>query len=217
MTRVVTAIEKAMEVTLPTAGKTLLGDLTPWELFRGGGFRSDGTSLSDALVSTTNGFGLDGRPVYDDGACRATSSFTSYGRFEDLVQVGGQPVADVAPLHGFTGNLQTAVTSQLNDWTVEACEIAKKRGVQIKVVYISTTYPETWTELIRRQNATLEEVRKCIDANGGDRNRDVYETPTGRQPNRHLPRSFLGTPQSALPELARLSEALRSPARAARH
>ena len=178
LTRVVTAIEKAMEVTLPTAGKTLLGDLTPWELFRGGGFRSDGTSLSDALVNTTNGFGLDGRPVYDDGACRATSSFTSYGRFEDLVQVGGQPVADVAPFTGFTGNLQTAVTSQLNDWTVEACEIAKKRGVQIKVVYISTTYPETWTELIRRQNATLEEVRKCIDANGGDRNRDVYETPT---------------------------------------
>ena len=178
LNRVVAAVEKSMEVTLPTAGKTLLGDLTPWDLFRGGGFAADGSSLSDALVDTNNGFGLDGRPVYDDGACRATSSFTSYGRVEDLVQVGGQPVAGVAPFAGFSGSLQTAATTRLNDWTVEACDLAKQRGVQIKVVYISTAYPESWVALRRSQEATLEEVRKCIDANGGDRNRDVYETPT---------------------------------------
>ena len=178
LNRVVAAVEKSMEVTLPTAGKTLLGTLTPWELFRGGGFADDGSSLSDALVDANNGFGLDGRPVYDDGACRATSSYTAYGRVEDLVQVGGQPVAGVAPFAGLSGNLPTAATTRLNDWTVEACDLAKQRGVQIKVVYISTAYPESWVALRRSQEATLEEVRKCIDANGGDRNRDVYETPT---------------------------------------
>ena len=175
---VVAAVEKSMEVTLPTAGKNVLANLTPWDLFRGGGFDADGNSVTDALVNTDNGFGLDGRPVYDDGACRATSSFTSYGRVEDLVQVGGQPVAGVAPYAGLTGHLQTAAKTRLNDWMLDACDLAKQRGVQIKIVFISTLFPESWVESRRRQEAVMEELRKCIDAAGGDRNKDLYDSPT---------------------------------------
>ena len=182
LNRVVAAVEKSMEVTLPTAGKNVLANLTPWDLFRAGGFTADGSSLTDALVKTDNGFGLDGRPVYDDGACRATSSFGAYGRLEDLVQVGGQPVAGVAPYAGLSGNLETAGTTRLNGWLVDACDLAKQRGVQIKVVFLTTAIPEDgglfWAAARRKQARALEEMRKCIDAADGDRNKDLYETPT---------------------------------------
>ena len=182
LNRVVAAVEKAMEVTLPTAGKNVLANLTPWDLFRGGGFAADGSSLTDALVNTDNGFGLDGRPVYDDGACRVTSSFGAYGRVEDLVQVGGQPVAGVAPYATLSGNLETAGTTRLNGWLVDACDLAKQRGVQIKIVFITTVIPEDgglfYAAARRKQEAALEAMRQCIDAAGGDRNEDIYETPT---------------------------------------
>ena len=182
LNRVVAAVEKAMEVTLPAAGRSVLASSTPWDLFRGGGFAADGTSLTDALVNTDNGFGLDGRPVYDDGGCRATSSFGAYGRIEDLVQVGGQPVAGVAPYAGLSGNLPAAGTTRLNGWLEDACGLAMQRGVQIKVVFITTTIPADgglfWAAARRKQERALEEMRKCIDAAGGDRNEDLYETPT---------------------------------------
>ena len=176
LNRVIAAFEKSMEVTLPTAGRNVLGAVTPWELFRNLGFTEGGTNLTDLLVAPDNGFGLDGRPVYDDLSCRLNSSFSPYGRIDDLVQVGGQPVAGVAPFANVTGNLVSSVRTRLDGWLTDACGLAKQRGVEIKIIYLTQADPTEETQ--RVQNTNLELLRQCIDEAGGDRNADIYESPT---------------------------------------
>ena len=173
--RLVAAFERIKAITLPAAGQNLLRGKTPWEMFRNYGFLNDGTSLTDALMTTGNGFDFAGRPTFDDMACRLTSGFTAYGRLDDLMQAGGKPVAGVAPFANITGSskaaLQAAMKTRLDNWLYEACRIAKARNVQIKAIYLggTTTADDT--------NA-LETLRQCIDAAGGNRNTDVYNAPT---------------------------------------
>lgn len=174
--RVVDAFEKSMETSLPNASRNLLAGVTPWELFRNLGYRNDETNLTDVLMAQSGDFGFDGRPVYDDMACRLNSSFGPYGRIDDFVQVGGRPVEGVAPFSKLSGNLANAAKTRLDDWLMDSCAIAKERGVEVKIIYLSLANPP---ESIRNtQDAHIETLRQCVDEAGGDRNTDVYESPT---------------------------------------
>ena len=179
LNRLVANVERVLETTLTPQGRAELGDLTPWELFRGRGFKNDGTSLTDILVDANNGFGLDGRPILDDMACRNTSSFGAYGRIEDLMQIGGEPVAGVAPFANIQGNLAPGARTRLEDWLEDACRIAGERGVQIKAVYLSTQNASAAQQAI--ESADLAALGRCIDAANGSRSRDIYEAPTASQ------------------------------------
>ena len=165
-----------METSLPNASRNLLAGVTPWELFRNLGYRNDETNLTDVLMAQSGDFGFDGRPVYDDMACRLNSSFGPYGRIDDFVQVGGRPVEGVAPFSKLSGNLANAAKTRLDDWLMDSCAIAKERGVEVKIIYLSLANPP---ESIRTtQDAHIETLRQCVDEAGGDRNTDVYESPT---------------------------------------
>jgi len=163
----------------PTSGhsreQALIG-MTPWELFRGDGFRQDGTSILDTLVDPSNDFGLDGRPVHND-VCRYTSLFTPYGQLDDLVNVGGRPVAGVAPfamdpswtplIH--VDFVQQVQRSRLDPWLRDACTYAGMRRVRVNAIFIG---PSTDTTAIRK-------LEDCVDLAGGDPNVDeVFVTPT---------------------------------------
>ena len=172
LNRLVSAFETAMETTLSAASRRALRDrMTPWELFRNHGFLNDGTNFTDTLLTASNGFDFDGRPVFDDMACRLTSHFASYGRIGDLMQAGGKPVVGVAPFANVTGTSHQALNDNakplLDGWLLDACRIAKERNVQIKIIFIGPS-----------ASPHLELLRQCIDAADGNRNTDLYATPT---------------------------------------
>ena len=169
-------------VGAPTRGNSreqALVGMTPWELFRGDGFRLDGTSILDTLVDSNNDFGLDGRPVHND-VCRYTSHFTPYGQLDDLVNVGDRPVAGVAPFaidsSWSTLSLlalgQRVVRDRLDPWLEDACTYAGMRRVRVNAIYIG---PPTDAAAIRR-------LEDCVDLAGGDPNVDeVFVTPTAAE------------------------------------
>ena len=82
---------------------------------------------------------------------------------------GGEPVAGVAL---FAGISATAL-ARLNSWTVDACRIAKERGVQIvqiKLIFLGGSryyFP-----------SILENLRQFVDAADRNRNTDVYRVQT---------------------------------------
>ena len=176
---VAAAFNKAFETTLSTSGRNTLATLTPWELFRSHGFREDGTSFVADLLDASGGFNFDGRPVYDDMACRLTSSFTPYGRIGDVMQAGGEPVPGVAPFAGIEQNLKSEVVSQLNTWLEDACRIAGERGVEVKIVYLNLEGADaSYRQLeVRYQTA----LKRCITAAGGSTSDDFYEAPNATQ------------------------------------
>ena len=164
--------------------------LTPWQLFRG-----LDAEVTDVLVDARNEFGFDGRPALINRRCRPSSTFSPYGRADDLVYVGDVgpdamtppvPVADVAPLEvaslpesivgdgspgTFDENAVTrALSARIDDWFLAACRIAGERRVRVNVVFIGNpTYHG-------RAIALLEQ---CVDSAGGDPNVDeVFVTPT---------------------------------------
>ena len=123
-----------------------LGDMTPWQLFRGHDPDSPaaGADAVDVLVDPANMFGFAARPVQNDHHCRPHMPFSAYGRVNDLVSVGdGPPVADVAPFSfpawspsDAPTNLQNPLVHRLDDWFLESCRIAGDRGVRIHAIYI---------------------------------------------------------------------------------
>ena len=126
--------------------ESALNDMSPWQLFRGydNGSPTSGTDAIDVLVDPTNAFDLQGRPVQNGHYCRPHLAFSAYGRADELVRVGdGPPVSDVAPFSVSTwpwsdppGDLQDPVTDRLDDWFLEACDIAGQRGVRVHAIYI---------------------------------------------------------------------------------
>ena len=163
-----------------------LKDITPWQLFRGYDDNSPtkATDAIDVLVDPANRFDPKGRPVQNGHYCRPHAPFSAYGRPEELVSIGdGPPVADVAPFSipswltsSPTADLQTPVTDRLDDWFLEACDIAGQRGVRIHAVYIGGDQ----RPYEQRAIALLED---CVDRGyGGNPVIDeVHATPTAQE------------------------------------
>lgn len=174
------------------AWKTTLTGLTPWQLFRGDGF-SQSPNLLDSLMAvekTANKFGLKGRPVHNDHICRRGLAFSPYGGPDDLVQVGGTPVAGVAP---FTRDstwtdtplgTQTKQQALLDDWLLEACSLAGKRDVRIHAIFLDN-------EPTAAMQARFNVLERCIDEAGGETGVDeVFATPTQQELNSAFERIF---------------------------
>ena len=136
-----------------------LDDMTPWQLFRGYDTRLDATQAdaTDVLMTASNWFEFEGRPVRNRHYCRPHTVFSAYGRADELVRIGdGPPVDDVAPfslppvtgLNNYTGRYyQRDIPTRLDNWFRRACNLAGRRGVRIHAIYIGTrtytapTYP----------------------------------------------------------------------------
>ena len=162
---------------------------TPWQVFRG--LDSD---VVDVLVDSTHEFGFDGRPTLIGQRCRPTSTFSPFGRADDLVYVGDvgpdamtppRPIADVAPFEvtslpaavvgdGSPGSFDQygaapALSRRIDDWLLEACAVAGARRVRINVVFIGNS----------TSTRAIELLEDCVDAAGGDPDVDeVFVTPT---------------------------------------
>ena len=181
LTRLLDAFDKV--IGPPTGSgvrrsQALIG-MTPWELFRGDGFRQDRTSVVDDLVDPINEFGLDGRPVHNN-VCRWASFFSPYGQLDDLVNVGDRPVTGVAPLAMDPGwrtlsvrDVDDAVVSNRFDrWLEDACIYAGLRRVRVNAIYVG---PRTST-------ANIQRLEDCVDLAGGDPTVDeVFVTPTATE------------------------------------
>ena len=165
------------------AWKTALTGLTPWQLFRSDGF-SQSPNLLDSLMAvekTTNKFGFQGRPMHNDHICRRGLAFSPYGAPDDLVQVGGTPVAGVAP---FTRKatwtdspvgVRSGRRGVLDDWLLEACRLAGERDVRIHVVFLDN-------EPTAAMRARFNVLEQCIDKAGGTTGVDeVFATPTQQE------------------------------------
>ena len=163
-----------------------LQDMTPWQLFRGYDDTSPtkSTDATDVLVDPANVFGFVGRPVQNGHFCRPMTPFSAYGRADELVRVGdAQPVSDVAPFSVPTwlwsspaGDLQNRITSRLDDWFREACDLAGRRGVRIHAIYIGDDKTPYEQDAI----ALMEE---CVDAGFGSSPviAEVNVTPTAQE------------------------------------
>ena len=165
------------------AWKTALTGLTPWQLFRSDGF-SQSPNLLDSLMAvekTTNKFGFKGRPTHNDHICRRGLAFSPYGAPDDLVQVGGTPVAGVAPFtrkatwtDSPTG-VRNGQRGVLDDWLLEACRLAGERDVRIHVVFLDN-------EPTAAMRARFNVLEQCIDKAGGTAGVDeVFATPTQQE------------------------------------
>ena len=163
------------------AWKTTLTGASPWQLFRGHGV-SGSTNIVDALMAlekTSNKIGLTGRPMHNDHICRRGSAFSPYGGPDELVQVGGTPVAGVAP---FTRDAswtdtppgtQTKQQGILDDWLLDACQLAGDRDVRIHVIFLNDR-PGT--------SARFNKLEECIDKAGGEANvNEVFAAPTQQE------------------------------------
>lgn len=163
-----------------TAWKTTLTGFSPWQLFRGDGFIQSVHAVDRlmAVEQTGNKFGFGGRPMHNDHICRRGLGFSPYGRPDDLVQVGGAPVAGVAP---FTRDAtwtdtpkgtQSKQQSVLDDWLLDACRLAGERDVRIHVVFLDNEPGEA-------NRTRFNVLEQCIDKAGGDADVDeVFATPT---------------------------------------
>ncbi|MDE0056342.1 MAG: hypothetical protein OXP28_11360 [Gammaproteobacteria bacterium] len=163
-----------------------LKNMTPWQLFRGHDKNSPTHTVdaTDVLTDPANGFGFQGRPAQNGHFCRPSSSFSAYGRTNDLVRVGdGPPVSGVAPFSVPTWKASSPWWTpvhynqrRLGDWLRQACDFAGQRGVGIKAIYIGTDTSSADRSAI----AVLED---CVDrSHDGNALRDeVYVTPTSQQ------------------------------------
>lgn len=177
------------------------GGVTPWQLFRG-----LDAGVNDALAGSS-ALGLDGRPVLMGQRCRPATTFSPYGRADDLVYVGSDsldplsplpPVADVAPFEtaslptstagdGSPGSvtvseLRVAMADRINDWMLDACAIAGARRVRINAIFIG--YPS-------RNEDDIALLEQCVDAAGGDPDEDnVFITPTSAELTEAFERVF---------------------------
>ena len=167
LTPLINAITRIVDPAASNADKmnwaTALSGETPWQLFRGDGGFAD--NLPGASLN------LGGRPVFNGYACRLTSAFGPYGRVDDSVQVGGDPVADVAPWQaaGDWTATRTQAIGTLDDWLDDACALAGDRGVRIRAIYIGNSTGATNIGNINR-------LRQCAIAAGGA-NGDVLVAP----------------------------------------
>lgn len=103
------ALPRLLTSAITPVQKRVLGELTPWQLFRGeplnGGQEFAVDKLFHNPVSNTreNLFKLEGRPTQTLGHCRPTSSFGPYGSVDDQVLISSSsppyyaPVRDAAP------------------------------------------------------------------------------------------------------------------------
>ena len=178
-------VEQVMHANSPvasskkTAWMSSLSGLTPWQLFRGDGFLDGGGHVVDRLMAAD--LGLAGRPMLNDHICRRGLSFTPYGRPDDLVQVGSEPVEGVAP---FTRGADWTDTPSgisreqialLDDWLQEACRIAGDRNVAIRVIFLTKRPGGS-------RQAAFDRLEACIDAAGGDPDVDeVITAPTEQE------------------------------------
>ena len=172
------------------AWRAVVGRLTPWQLFRGDGRTPGGDNVNDLLADTGNRFGLNGRVVHR-GVCRMAGHFGPYGQIDDLVQVGGAPVAGVAPLsrdpewpalpvaQPRKAALHTSVEARLNGWFLDACRIADARGVSIRAIYIGDNPgADAQDAASQRTRANIARLEQCVDAAGGRTGvQDVFVTP----------------------------------------
>ena len=148
-------------------------DMSPWELFRG--------SAADALANPV--FGLRGRPVMYGHHCRPHTPFSAYGRVEDLLNVGEDPVEGASPFSAASWSpaspveeLKAPLQDRLDEWLMAACNLAGTRGVRIHAIYIGDD-KQPWEQ---RDIAVLE---RCVDR-GYDGNplvEEVHIAPTQRQ------------------------------------
>ena len=167
--------------TAKAAWKTTLTGATPWQLFRGHGL-SGSTNIVDSLMSlekTSNKIGLTGRPMHNDHICRRGAAFSPYGGLDDLVQVGGTPVAGVAPFTRDSSWTDTPAGGQtkqqaiLDDWLLDACQIAGDRDVRVRVIFLNDR-PGSSTR--------FNKLEECIDKAGGEAGvNEVYSTPTQQE------------------------------------
>ena len=171
--------------TLATAGESGLAP-TPWQLFRG----RDG-AVVDALVATGTGFAMTGRPVLIDNRCGFNSLFGAYGRVDDRVYMGDTGIdaltppvpVDAAPLEvtslprgirdrSSTGLLRYTLERRLDDWLLEACQVAGRRDVRVDAIYIGRSTGPT-------ARLAIDVLEQCVDAAGGTPGHDeVYLTPS---------------------------------------
>ena len=167
-----------------SAWSRVVGDLTPWQLFRGDGRTNGADNVNDLLADSQNRFGLDGRVVHRN-VCRMSDPFGPYGQIDDLVQVGGAPVEGVAPFArgpGWPttpGGLRTRLTARLDGWFLDACRIADARGVTIRAIYIGSNPGASDQSLLAQADrANITRLEQCVDAAGGASGvQDVFVTP----------------------------------------
>ena len=172
-----------------------LEDMTPWQLFRGydtdlpttdeHGMPITQADATDVLMTASNLFDFEGRPVRNRHFCRPHTKFSAYGRVDELVRIGdGPPVDDVAPfsLPSATGlKLNTGrfykrhIDTRLDDWFLQACDLAATRRVRIHAIYIGTR--------IRPSDLTaISLLEQCIDRGYGGRSGvdEVRVVPTAQ-------------------------------------
>ncbi len=159
--------------------EAVLEKLTPWQLFRG-----LDASVTDELMNQDNEFGFQRRPMQTGHFCAPNSIFGPYGRINDRVYVGDStttpakplpPVADVAPFNmvaapsnADNNRLTYYLYNRLNDWFLQSCRIAGKRGVRINAIYIGK----------RSHSHAINALERCVDAAGGNSgSTDVLVTP----------------------------------------
>ena len=169
--------------------EAVLKEATPWEVFRG----IDAAGSIDALLDDTNEFGFVGRPVQVHHMCGRSSLFGPYGRIDDAIRVGYsggvtpellEPVRGEAPfavdfdLAAYGSRKEEGIARQfadrLNDWLLDACELAGQRRVRISAIYIGNS-------AVNSPERTL--LGDCVEKAGGNRNRDVHVTPTAQELN----------------------------------
>lgn len=189
------AADQAIIDPIRARWRNVLGDMTPWQLFRGHDPDSpaSGTDAVDVLMDPDNRFGFTGRPVQNWHYCRPHMVFGAYGRVQELVNVGdGPPVANVAPFSiatsrpaaqdgagsPFDSTYRDALTFRLNDWFLESCRMAGERGVRIHAVYIGGSQDF-------RDRRDIRLLEDCVDlAHMGNHLIDeVHVTPTAEQLN----------------------------------
>ena len=167
--------------------------MTPWQLYWG--YDKDSptkeTDATDVLVKSSNLFSFSGRPVRNGLACRPATAFSAYGRPEDLVRVGDAlPVSGVAPFSvsswdwtSLTADLEDPLEARLNDWFLEACDIAGQRGVRIHAIYIGDD-PEDDDKSNQANiaRAAISLFEECVDRGyGGKADVDeVHVAPTSQ-------------------------------------
>ncbi|MYD92188.1 MAG: hypothetical protein F4Y02_00545 [Chloroflexi bacterium] len=166
----------------------VLKNATPWGIFRG----VDATGSLDGLLDDDNEFGFTGRPVQVHHMCGRSSLFGPYGRVDDAIRVGHssgvlpkllEPVLGEAPFavdfsvsaatpSGEADKIIARFETRLDGWLRDACELAGQRRVRISAIYIGDAAEGS-------SERTL--LGDCVALAGGDRERDVYVTPTARE------------------------------------
>ena len=146
---------------------------TPWQLFH---------TLDDNVVDTLMGasFNFTGRPTLLGHMCRPHTQFTVYGRGGDRIEAGdGTWIEGESPFtlgdfanrkfsgpadHNALSNRRGGVAE---DWLLDACRIAGRRGVEIDVIYMSGS-----SFYGAPSRTVISLLERCVDAAGGDPQED---------------------------------------------